>query len=72
MVTLGTTNLTFTAANWTVPQDVTVDAIQDDIFEGPHAGTVDAASEFGAGTEIRFTLQTLEFPDPEMWAVPMQ
>ncbi len=41
-VTLGATTLTFTSANWNIPQDVTVDAIQDDIFEGPHVGTIDA------------------------------
>jgi hypothetical protein len=34
--------LTFTPANWNVPQVVTVDATDDDVFEGPHVGTIDA------------------------------
>ena len=38
----GSPTLTFTPANWNTPQDVTVDAIQDDIYEGPHTGTIDA------------------------------
>ncbi len=32
--------LTFTAANWSVPQTVTVTAIDDPLVEGPHVGTI--------------------------------
>jgi hypothetical protein len=41
-VTVSPNPLTFTSANWNTPQVVTVDAIDDDIFEGPHTGTIDA------------------------------
>ncbi|MCW2920456.1 MAG: hypothetical protein JWL76_330 [Thermoleophilia bacterium] len=38
----GSPTLTFTPTDWNTPQTITVDAIQDDVFEGPHTGTVDA------------------------------
>ncbi|GAP95481.1 Ig-like domain-containing protein [Leptolyngbya sp. NIES-2104] len=34
------TSLTFTAANWNVPQVVTVNAVNDPIAEGAHTGTI--------------------------------
>jgi uncharacterized protein len=36
--------LTFTPANWDVPQTVTVTAVDDDEAEGPHTGTVTHAA----------------------------
>ena len=34
------TQLTFTSANWSTPQPVTVAAVNDDIEEGPHSATI--------------------------------
>jgi hypothetical protein len=41
-VTLDTTSLTFSPTDWNVEQDVQVTAIDDDVHQGPHAGTIDA------------------------------
>ena len=37
---VNSTSLTFTAANWNVAQTVTVNAIDDSLFEGAHTGVV--------------------------------
>ena len=42
------TLLTFTAANWNVPQVVTVSAIDDGVIEGPHSGSI-THSAVGSG-----------------------
>uniref|UniRef100_UPI001CFF5082 hypothetical protein n=1 Tax=Microseira wollei TaxID=467598 RepID=UPI001CFF5082 len=34
------TSLTFTSANWNTPQTVTVSAINDNVAEGNHSGTI--------------------------------
>jgi hypothetical protein len=39
-VTVAPASLTFTSANWNVPQTVTVTAIDDAVPEGPHAGFI--------------------------------
>jgi hypothetical protein len=39
-INLGASELTFTAANWNVPQVVTVSAVDDAVFEGAHAALV--------------------------------
>lgn len=39
-IDLGASELTFTAANWNVPQVVTVSAVDDAVFEGAHAALV--------------------------------
>ncbi len=39
--------LTFTAANWSVPQTFTVIAVDDTIVEGPHTGTITHAASGG-------------------------
>jgi uncharacterized protein len=39
-VTVSPTTLTFSTANWDIPQTVTVTAVDDDDVEGPHTGTV--------------------------------
>jgi hypothetical protein len=39
-VTAGPTSLTFTPDNWSMPQSVTVTAVDDHAAEGTHAGTV--------------------------------
>ena len=36
--------LTFTSANWSTPQTVTVSAVNDDISEGSHSGTITHSS----------------------------
>nr|WP_277922748.1 FG-GAP-like repeat-containing protein [Synechocystis sp. FACHB-383] len=45
------TTLTFTSANWNVPQTVTVTAVDDGIGEGPHRGVITATS---SSTDSRF------------------
>jgi hypothetical protein len=39
-VTVAPAVLTFTPANWSVPQTVTVTAVDDALVEGPHSGTI--------------------------------
>lgn len=39
-INLGASELTFTAANWNVPQVVTVSAVDDAVFEGAHTALV--------------------------------
>ncbi len=42
-LTVSPATLTFTPANWNVPQTVTVAAVNDSLIEGPHVGTVSFA-----------------------------
>lgn len=39
-LTVSPTSLTFTSANWSTPQAVTVEAIDDNEAEGPHSGVI--------------------------------
>ncbi|MBM4090879.1 MAG: DNRLRE domain-containing protein [Planctomycetes bacterium] len=39
-VTGNPTTLTFTSGNWNMPQTVTVTAVDDNVFEGNHTGTI--------------------------------
>ncbi|MBD2636851.1 hypothetical protein H6G52_15900 [Limnothrix sp. FACHB-881] len=39
-VSTSITNLTFTPANWNISQTVTVTAVDDAVFEGPHTGAI--------------------------------
>ena len=43
-LTVAPTSLSFTSANWDVPQTVTVTAIDDNLVEGPHFGSVTSAT----------------------------
>ena len=56
-VTLSTTTLTFTSADWSVAQTVTVNALQDSSIEGTHTGTVTHAANVPSG--FAYGYQTL-------------
>ena len=43
-VTVDTPSVTFTPANWSTPQSVTVTAVNDSFNEGPHIGTISHSS----------------------------
>jgi hypothetical protein len=46
-LSVNTTTLTFTTANWNTPQTVTVTAVDDALSEGPHTGTIQHVVFFG-------------------------
>jgi len=46
-LSVSATGLTFTAANWNLPQTVTATAVDDALIEGPHAGHVTHAATSG-------------------------
>ena len=43
-VTVNPPSLTFTAANWYVPQTITVTAVDDNVYEGDHTGLITHSS----------------------------
>jgi len=67
-VTLSTSTLTFTAANWSTPQTITVTAIDDDVEEGIHSVTIThAASSDDAKYEgITIASVTVNITDNDM------
>jgi hypothetical protein len=57
-LTASPTTLTFTAANWNVPQTVTVAAMDDAYYEGTHTGTIHFTA---ASADVRY--QGIAIPD---------
>jgi len=51
-VTVMPTMLVFTQANWDVPQEVTVTAVDDGVIEGPHTGTITHGAVGGGYTGV--------------------
>jgi glucose/arabinose dehydrogenase len=54
--TTSVSSLTFTPTNWNVPQTVTVTAVDDTVFEGPHTGTVNHTA---TSTDTRYNGLTI-------------
>jgi hypothetical protein len=46
-VTVSSTSLTFTSSNWNAAQSVTVTAVDDDLVEGNHTGTINHTAASG-------------------------
>jgi ELWxxDGT repeat protein len=64
-LTVSPGSLTFTAANWNIPQVVTVTAIDDSVVEGPHSGQIThaAASSDATYHEIAIVPITAQITD---------
>jgi hypothetical protein len=65
-------SLTFTPANWNMPQTVTVTAVDDALVEGPHSGTIThtAASTDAAYNAIAIASVTAGITDNDSGPVP--
>lgn len=59
-VTTDVDPLVFTAANWDVPQTVTVSAVNDDVAEGAHAGVITHTVTSGDGNYDGFVLSNVD------------
>jgi hypothetical protein len=71
-VTVVPPTLTFTPANWNVPQTVTVTAVDDALVEGPHAATIahTAASTDAAYSGIAIVSVTANITDNDVGPGP--
>ncbi|MEM7032678.1 MAG: Calx-beta domain-containing protein [Chloroflexota bacterium] len=58
-------NLTFTDANWNIPQVVSVSAIQDNVAEGDHSGQITYNVSSTDATYGAFTIPSLTVPITE-------
>jgi subtilisin family serine protease len=59
----GGRTLTFTPADWSVPQTFTVSAVDDTVVEGPHTGTIAHAASGGGFTGVSIAGVTAAITD---------
>ncbi|MCU0463285.1 MAG: hypothetical protein MUF38_01815 [Anaerolineae bacterium] len=62
-ITVGSSTLTFTTANWNAPQTVTVTAVNDTVVEGVHSATITHSASGGGYTGVTIAGVTVNITD---------